>query len=300
MIIDSHCHYLPERIASKTSFYRQGWSDFNALEDFLSRHTIEKAFLVYPTTDAHTHMGWDEACKVYNEELGTIKKKYKNKYIVAGIVPLLPTHEGLAYHLKAIQHYGFEGISVGSSFEGKFLDDAYFQEIYAFCQKNNLFVFVHPQTNNPIGFERVKDPLLMPVLEYVFDLSMSFGKLMMEGIFDKYPKARYLFSHFGGVLPFIRDRFDTVYLMLRSRGFVKELSKLPSEFLKNVYVDTSGTKSAKILQVALEVFGAEKILWGSDFPVARSQQKLFELLDGCDDLTKAKITGTNAAALLGK
>ena len=40
---------------------------------------------------------------------------------------------------------------------------------------------------NPIGIERVHDPLLSPVLEYVFDVSMCIGKMMMSGVFDQAP-----------------------------------------------------------------------------------------------------------------
>jgi predicted TIM-barrel fold metal-dependent hydrolase len=112
----------------------------------------------------------------------------------------------------------------------------------------------------------VSDPLLSPVLEYVFDVSMCIGKMMMSGIFLKYPEVNFIFAHYGGVLPIVKERFDSTYSMLRKRNIVKDLSKLPSEFFSNLYFDTSGSKSKASLLAALELTDTHHILWGSDFP----------------------------------
>jgi predicted TIM-barrel fold metal-dependent hydrolase len=127
-------------------------------------------------------------------------------------------------------------------------------------------VHVHPQIMGPIGQERVDDPLLSPVLEYVFDVSMCLGKMMMSGVFTKHPKVKFIFAHFGGVLPIVRERFDSTYSMLRGRNFVKDLGKAPGEFFKHLYFDMSGTRSGGSLQTALEMTDVNHILWGSDFP----------------------------------
>ena len=63
-----------------------------------------------------------------------------------------------------------------------------------------------------------------------------------------------------------RSRFDTAYQMLRQRQFVKDIQQLPSAYFKNLYFDTSGSKSLASLTLALETTDAEHILWGSDFP----------------------------------
>ena len=74
-------------------------------------------------------------------------------------------------------------------------------------KKKNLPIHVHPQIMNPIGEERVCDPLLTPVIEYVFDVTMCIGKLMMSGTFLKFPDVKFIFAHYGGVLPLVKERF---------------------------------------------------------------------------------------------
>ena len=157
-------------------------------------------------------------------------------------------------------------ISLASSYNGKYLDDEYFYEIYEFAQTARVPIHVHPQIMNPIGEERLKDPLLSPVLEYVFDVSVCIGRMMMNETFLKFPDVKFIFAHFGGVLPIVKERFDNTYQMLRKRGFVKDLHKNPGEYFRNLYFDNSGSRSRASLAAALEVSDANHILFGSDFP----------------------------------
>jgi len=89
---------------------------------------------------------------------------------------------------------------------------------------------------------------------------------MMSGVLAKHPKVNFIFAHFGGVLPMVKERFDTTYNMLRRRNFVKDLGQDPGEYFSRLYFDMSGTRSSGTLQTALEMTDVKHILWGSDFP----------------------------------
>lgn len=266
MIIDAHSHYMPPEVAQNTAFFKVNWSDIDRHLAVMDANKIEKALLLYPTSDAHIQMGsWQNLCHVYNKEIATVVQRHKGRFIGGGIIPADSPAQFLA-ELKRIQDLGLRVISLASSYEGKYLDDEIFSSVYEFAQENNMPVHVHPQIMNPIGEDRVRDPLLTPVLEYVFDVSVCIGKMMMSGTFLKFPDVKFIFAHYGGVLPLVKERFDTTYAMLRRREFVCDLSKLPSAYFKNLYFDTSGSRSPASLTCALEVTDAEHVLFGSDFP----------------------------------
>lgn len=226
---------------------------------------IEKALLLYPTSDAHLRMGWDQLCAVYNQNIADIVQKYPGRFIGGGIVPAgLPKQ--IPQELKRIKDLGLKVISMASSYDKIYLDDERFACVFEFAQSQRMPIHVHSQIIDPIGEERLKDPLLSPVLEYVFDVSVCIGRLMMSEILPKYPDVKLIFAHYGGVLPLVKERFDSTYMMLRKREFVKDLKKTPSEFFKNLYFDTSGSKSLASLLCALEVTDSSHILFGSDFP----------------------------------
>jgi len=265
-IIDFHAHYIPPEIAQHTAFFKVNWSDIDQHLKAMDAQAIEKAFLFYPSTDAHLNLGgWDHVCKIYNQKIAHVVHAHPDRFVGAGIVSI-DCPQTFPAQIKEIKNLGLSLISLASSYDGKYLDDEIFFPLYEFASNKKLPIHIHPQILFPIGEERVKDPLLTPVLEYVFDVSMTIGKMMMAGVFNKFKEVKFIFAHYGGVLPFVKERFDNTYQMLRGRNFVKDLGRLPSDFLKNLYFDTSGSQSAASLLCALEVVTPKHILFGSDFP----------------------------------
>jgi len=299
MTIDAHSHYMPPEVAANTAFFKEYWSDAPRQLALMDEYHIDQAVLLYPTSDAHLNMGgWGAVCRIYNQKISELVKAHPGRFIGAGILP--PDPAGIKEELKRIKDLGLKMLSLASSYEGKYLDDPMFDEVFAFAAANKMPVHVHPQILNPIGQERVQDPLLSPVLEYVFDVSMCIGKMMMSGVFKKHPQVSFIFAHFGGVLPIVKERFDSTYSMLRRRNFVKDLGENPSACFSRLYFDMSGTRSVGTLQTALEVSDAGHLLWGSDFPANQNfKDSLSVISQGIlIENTRNLILGENLRSLL--
>ncbi|MBN2482924.1 MAG: amidohydrolase [Candidatus Omnitrophica bacterium] len=293
MLCDAHIHFIPEELSRHTSFYKGAWTDKEKLFAFLERYRIAKALLVYPSTDAAANIkDNDYLCRLYNDAVSEIVSC--NQRIVGTGLVNVDDPSTLAEQARRLKERGFGAINLSSSYQGKFMVKE-LELLFHAAADIGLPIFVHPQTINPIGFDRVNDPLLMPVLEYSFDSSMFLGLLMTEGVLQKY-EAKFIFSSLGGVVPFLKDRFDRIYTMLRGRGIVKDLGSFPSQILRNVYVDTSGNSFSNIL-MAIDLFGADKILWGSDYPVCGDLDKDLSMLEELGPQVKGDITGRNFLSL---
>jgi predicted TIM-barrel fold metal-dependent hydrolase len=289
MICDSHIHFIPHELSVYTAFYKGIWTDKEKLYAHLDKNEIDRALLCYPSTDAHLKLEvFSRVCEIYNRELEKLIKE-NPKVIGAGIVDL-DNISSISSQVSELKDKGFGAISIASSHNGKFLVKE-LESLFEAAESLELPIFVHPQTINPIGFERIQNPLLMPVFEYSFDSSMFMGLLMMEGMIEKY-KVSFIFSSLGGIVPFLKDRFNRVYQMLRKRKIVKDLGKLPTEILKNIYVDTSGASLGNI-KLALELFGPDKLLWGSDYPVCADITGDLKILDELGGEIKEKILFKN-------
>lgn len=301
-INDGHSHWLPKEIVENASFFHPAWSDIETQLKAMDGAGIEKALLTYPTTDAHlnTEGGWRAVATVFNNGVAEIVKKYAGRFIGSFIVPFGEPELMLKECRRAYKELGLKALSLASSYNGAYLDEEIFFGVYEFCRKSKIPVFVHSQIIEPIGSERVNDPLLSPVIEYVFDLTMCAGKLMMSGIFTKFPDLKFVFAHFGGALPFIRERFDTTYNMLRGINFVKDLGRMPSEILSGIYFDTSGCGSASVLQCALEMAGSSRVLFGSDWPANRDLQGSIDVVrnSGLQEEEKKKVLSKNFSDIL--
>lgn len=296
MIIDAHSHWLPEQIIDNAHFFSKSWGDIDAHVEAMNRAGITRAVLSYPTTDAHLRLGsLKKVVEVYNERVGAILKAHRAKFIGAAILPVDDKNAMVEEFRRATQDLGFKAVSLATSFDGSFLDDARYFPLYEEAQKCGIPVFVHAQIVNPIGSSRVEDPLLTPVVEYIFETTMCVGKLLMAGVFERFSGLNFIFASFGGVTPFIAHRYDTTYTMLRSINFVKDLKHLPSQVLKRIYVDTGGDTTLANFISSLELFGPEHIVWGSDYPAKKDIGASITILDRLDlsDEDKKNILGGN-------
>jgi predicted TIM-barrel fold metal-dependent hydrolase len=292
MIYDAHIHFIPPEISRYTSFYKGVWADKNKLFSYLEQNNIKRALVTYPSTDAHLKLGEQKVCQIYNKAQEELVKE-NPKLIAAGLVDL-DKKEQIFKQVKNLSERGFSALNLASSYQGKFLVKELFP-LFKAAQEFKLPIFIHPQTINPIGFERVADPLLMPVLEYSFDLSMFMSLLMTEEVLQRF-RVDFIFSSLGGVIPFLKSRFDRVYKMLRTRQIVKDLGDNPSKILKQVYVDTSGSEIENI-KIALDFFSSDRLLWGSDYPVNSPVAKNLEELNDLGTEVKDKITTKNFSNL---
>lgn len=301
MIIDSHSHWLPQEIIENAHFYSKIWGEIELQLKMMEACGIDKAVLTYPTTDAHLKIGGiAQVARIYNDNLARIIKRYPDKFFGAAILPLEDSADLLDELKRATEKLGFKAVSLASSYNGKYLDDKIFFALYKTAAKKHIPIFVHSQIVNPIGFERVQDPLLTPVIEYVFDTTICIGKLLVSGVLREYPQVKFIFAHFGGVIPHLAFRFDATYQMLRGINFIKDLKANPTQYLKNIYLDTSGDNRQANFLSALELVGPNRILWGSDWPAKQDSAGSIQAVKDLNisNVDKDNILGGNLAALL--
>lgn len=301
-MFDAHSHWLPREIIENAHFFSSAWGDIESHLALMDRFHVDKALILYPTSDAYKQMGGlKEVARVYNNAIAEVVNKYPQRFGGAAILPVDEPKEMVKEFHRATEGLGFRAISLATSFDSIYLDDDRFYPLYEKAEASSTPIFVHPQTINPIGYERIKHPLLTPVIEFVFDTTMCIGKLMASGVLKQFPDLKFVFAHFGGVMPFIKERFDSVYKMLRGRNIVEDLSALPSQYLKQIYVDTSGATSRAALMCTLEMVGAEHTLWGSDYPGNPDVSASIDAIEELDisDEDKKKILGGNIARVLG-
>jgi len=300
MLIEAHSHWLPDEIINNAHFFHKGWGDIEAQLKMMDEAGIDAAVLSYPTSDAHLKLGSiSEVAHIYNDNVAQILKRYPKRFIGAAVLPVDNSIDMLGELKRATGELGFKAVSLASSYNGIYLDDRMFLPIYRQAEEKGIPVFVHSQIVNPIGFERVKDPLLTPVVEYVFDTTISIGKLLMSDILRQYPKVKFIFAYFGGAVCYLKQRFDATYAMLRSINFVKDLQANPSDYFKNIYVDTSGDTTKANFLLALELMGPRHILWGSDWPAKKDVSGGINAVNSLDisQEDKTNILGSNLAKM---
>lgn len=276
----------------------------NKFEDVAVRLVdMEKAEI-----DAQVISGVAPGCEVFPREMGIRLGKTNNNFIAKIVgqnpdsfyglatLPLQDIEAALAEFDRAAG-LGLRGLMMFSNVKGKHVDLQEFWPIYERAEKLRTPIFLHPTVPaNPEGYRDYG--MWGPVLGFGVDAETAALRLIMSGVFERFPGLRMILGHLGETIPFFLRRIDFVYL--RTPEALPRIRKRPSEyFLENFYVDTAGVFHEPALQCAYETLDHNRILFATDYPLEDgSRGKAFIADSKIPEDDKEKIYGSNATKLL--
>jgi len=129
---------------------------------------------------------------------------------------------------------------------------------------------------------------------------MALARMILSGLFDRYPRPKIVVAHMGGGLLPCMGRLDFGW-RLGCEGMPDDAAirckNLPSEYLKLLHVDTMGFWAPHVRE-AVEVFGVDRVMFGTDYgPVPLDPKEHVDIVNSLaisqDD--KDKILWRNAA-----
>jgi aminocarboxymuconate-semialdehyde decarboxylase len=233
-----------------------------------------------------------EVTRRINDAMARICRAHPDRFIGLASLPMRNVEASLIELDRAVNELGMKGIAIGSNVDGLQLDDPLFEKIWARIDELRLPVFEHPMfPKNEEGLEGFELPLR---LGFIFDTTLSATRLIYSGVFERYPNFPYVMAHTGGALAMVMERLDNGYRLFPDCR--KYITRLPSEFAKKLYYDTTSFGSAA-LQFAISSVGVEHLLFGTDDPFINADTSHVEKLPLTAD-EKTKILGGNAKRLL--
>ena len=245
---------------------------------------------------------WEDAAvaahfsRKQNEAIQSVVIKHPDRFVGFGSVPLQSVSDSIAIAREA-KAMGLKGLEIGNAVGDKPLDDPMFEPFFDATQELDLLLFVHPlegglDADDPLA------PILGNVLQFTFRTTLMVERMIITGMFEKYPNLKLCLSHGGGLLAFNIWRLDHSYGL--RVDLQKQLPKKPSEYLTKLYFDTI-VHSVAALQYLVQVVGADRVVIGTDYPMAMgdfgSVGKVMQL--DVSETERAQILGGNAARALG-
>jgi len=186
----------------------------------------------------------------------------------------------------------FTGLIVNSSVRGEFLNDARTDDFFAMAEETGAPVLLHPPAV-PVAADAMKR---VGAIEHVVrpcDITMGVAAILLAGRLQRFPRLKLIAPNAGGALALLREKLD----MAQRRDNVD--GPPISEQLRSIHVDTA-TPSLPALKAALEVFGPDRLLFGTDSPpLATSLDAALAMVDALGLSDVDKVLRHNAAALFG-
>ena len=167
--------------------------------------------------------------------------------------------------LKEIE-YGLDvlkadGVAVFTSYIDKWLGDPAFDRVFEELNRRKAVVYTHPATCQCCT--NLVPGLNDSAIEYQTDTTRAIARLVFSGSAARYPDIRVIWSHGGGTMPFLIDRFINVARTPQYR------ERFPDGFLpvaRRFYYDTAQVPNKPALLALSAVVPASNILFGTDFP----------------------------------
>jgi 6-methylsalicylate decarboxylase len=134
--------------------------------------------------------------------------------------------------------------------------------------------------------------------EFPFDTTRAIANLIYSGTLERCPRIRLQVSHLGGTAPFLAHRLASLEAREPARATGAPAGALA--YLRRLYYDTGLSNHALAVRPALDLAGAGRIVFGTDWPYADlpAEGDPAPDLDGLADEVRARIDAANAAALV--
>lgn len=173
---------------------------------------------------------------------------------------------------RAITELGMNGFIINSHTDDLYLDDPRFAPVLEAAEALDRPIYLHPRapSNGMAG----------PFRDYGLGGSIwGFGieagthavRLMLGGVFDRFPKLRIVLGHMGEGLPFWMWRLDHMYKRRAKDGRLKPNALTPGEyFRRNFAVTTSGFEAEDVLDLVIGSAGIDNVMFAVDYPFESS------------------------------
>jgi predicted TIM-barrel fold metal-dependent hydrolase len=240
-----------------------------------------------------------------NDTLAAVIRRNPGRF--HGFATLAPASpEAAAAELeRCVTELGFRGAMVRSHIGDHFLDEPQYRPIFRTAARLGVPIYLHPtlpHANLIKPFLGYGWALPGPGLGYGVETAVHAMRLIYSGLFDELPELQIILGHLGESLTFWIYRLDLdftqPFLAARHRP---SIARRPSEYLReNFHVTTSGNFLDSALVSVLSELGADRVLFGSDYPW-ESIGKAVEFVDRApiSEGDRRKVYYENAARLFG-
>jgi predicted TIM-barrel fold metal-dependent hydrolase len=182
-----------------------------------------------------------------------------------GVLPVNSPSESVRELERIATLDRLRGAIIGTQGCGKGLDDPEWEAVFAKAEELQLMLFVHPHYGIPNElYGNLSNGHVLPLaLGFPFETTIAISRMILCGIFDRYPRLKLLLAHSGGTLPFLAGRLDSC--VEHDPHVAERLRKLPSEYLKDMYYDAVNYHEHGLKNVQ-SLIGRDRIMFGTDNP----------------------------------
>ncbi|KAL4795981.1 hypothetical protein BDV19DRAFT_361865 [Aspergillus venezuelensis] len=253
---------------------------------------------------------------------GQLTLDAKETFFAMGALPLSASSDVVVEEIKRLKTLPhLRGVIMGTSGLGKGLDDSTLDPVWSALQETDTLMFLHPHYGLPD--EAFGGPestgryghVLPLALGFPLETTIAVTRMLLSGVFDRFPRLKILLAHSGGTLPFLAGRIESCILherkFISGGGNVQGPQRSVWDVLKtNIYLDAV-VYGKPGLEAAMAASGSDRLMFGtdhpffppldskeSDWPSVTKNYKAIHATFETNSETVADVLGCNAARIL--
>lgn len=208
-----------------------------------------------------------------NDRLHEAVKAHPTRFGGFAALPTVDAEASVKELERCVTELGFLGACVNGHTRGEFLDAPKYWPLFEACEALGVPFYLHP-TQPPAAvmaslFQGPVEPFSRAAWGFSMEAGTHFLRLVMSGVFDRFPKLTMILGHLGEGIPFVLDRMNShTQLTCREAGLKNDVAGYMRE---NVVVTTSGNFSVAAFVCTVMTLGAERILFSVDWPYEKNE-----------------------------
>lgn len=211
-----------------------------------------------------------------NDLMAAAVRAHPDRFAAFAALHLAEPEKAAAELERCVRTLGFKGALVNGTSAGLFLDDPRFTPFWEAAHSLGVPVYLHPAPPpDPVQHayfsglpENVAFFLSTAAWGWHSETGLHVLRLIVSGLFDRYPRLQLIIGHMGENLPFSLARAEAIL----GRGPLPLQRRIADYAHDHLHLTTSGYFTLPPLLCALQVFGAGRILFSVDYPYATNEQ----------------------------
>jgi aminocarboxymuconate-semialdehyde decarboxylase len=251
--------------------------------------------------------------RILNDHIAEIVREYPARFAGLGTIPLQDPDLAAGELERCVRDLGLRGAEIGTHVDAnehchgpdcRNLDDRSLNVVWRTAEQLDAAIFVHPW--DMMGKQRMPKYWLPWLVGMPAETCLAICCMMFGGVFERFPNLRVAFAHGGGSFPFTFGRIEHAFHVRPDLVAVDNKAE-PRTYLAGAekparfYVD-SLVHDSDALQMLVNLFGAERVALGSDYPFPLGEARSGELIESLDALSpaqKAQLLSGSARDFLG-
>ena len=208
-----------------------------------------------------------ELATAANDYLASLIAAHPTRY--AGLASFAPQSPKRAVRemCRAVEQLQLNGFIVNSHTNNEYLDEPKYWPILEAAEALDRCLYIHPRGPSEMlsGPMRVYG-MFAALWAYGVEVGTHAVRLILSGVFDRFPRLRICLGHMGEAVHFWLWRIDFMSQRAQTAGAPKLQLKPSDYFRRNFVITTSGQESPLALDFSIKQLGIDNVMWAIDYP----------------------------------